>query len=97
MNGLNRYDTEKLLDDIKLISKTVKLIKVEDNLETRKYVGGLIEDLLNRLYRDIREMRGNDYQNGQTFGCPKCKIEDMPLHCPTCSSKGVCKYYLGGK
>ena len=53
---LTKYDSTKLLDDIKLISKAVKIARDENNQDNRKYACGLIEDLLNRLYNDIVEM-----------------------------------------
>ena len=53
---LTKYDSSKLLDDIKLISKAVKIARDENNQDNRKYACGLIEDLLNRLYSDIVEM-----------------------------------------
>ena len=57
MSKLERYDAEKLLDDIKLIAKSLKIIRDENNPENRKFACGLTEDLLNRLYNDLEEMR----------------------------------------
>lgn len=53
---LNKYDSTKLLNDIKLIAKSVKIARDENNQDNRKYACGLIEDLLNRLYNDLKEM-----------------------------------------
>ena len=53
---LDKYDFEKLLDDIKLIARSVQIVIKEDDVAKRKYAGLLTENLLTRLYRDIREM-----------------------------------------
>lgn len=65
---LNKYDFEKLLDDIKLISKNVKIIRDENDETKRKFACGLYEDLINRLYRDIKEMKDGKDNNEQTYG-----------------------------
>lgn len=55
---LTKY--EKLLDDIKLISKAVKIVRDENNPENRKYACGLVEDLVNRLYDDMQDLRNGE-------------------------------------
>ena len=50
------YDAQKLLNDIKLIAKSVHIARDENNQINRVYACGLTEDLLNRLYNDINEM-----------------------------------------
>jgi len=73
MSKLNKYDFEKLLDDIKLISKSIKIIADENNPDNRRYACGLAEDLVSRMYRDIKEMsdvqrtdgHGGKIQDGQ--------------------------------
>ena len=97
MNGLKKYDVEKLLDDLKLVSKSVKIVTDENNQDNRRFAYGLTEDLINRLYRDIQEMADKEPEKGQTYGCPYCTIKDMDKTCPTCHAKDVCKYYNGGK
>ena len=47
-----------ILDDLKLICKSIKIIRDENNPENRKYACGLTEDLVNRLYRDIQLIAG---------------------------------------
>jgi len=51
-----KYDATKLLDDIKIISKIVKISRDENNPENRNFDCSVVEDLLNRLYNDINEM-----------------------------------------
>lgn len=65
---LDKYDYEKLLDDIKLISRSIKIITEEANAEKRKYVSKLTEDLVTRLYRDIKEMHEEAPRNGRGYG-----------------------------
>jgi hypothetical protein len=65
---LEKYDFEKLLDDIKLISKSIKIITDENNPENRKYACSLAEDLVSRLYRDIKEMHKVVPSNGKGHG-----------------------------
>ena len=55
--SLNKTDYERLLDDIKLISRSVKIIRDEDDFEKRKFAFCLSEDLINRLYEDIKNMK----------------------------------------
>ena len=50
------YQKQKLLNDIKLIAKSVHIARDENNQNNRVYACGLIEDLLNRLYCDIEEI-----------------------------------------
>lgn len=68
-----RYDSQKLLNDIKLIAKSVHIAKDENNPNNRVYACGLIEDLLNRLYNDINEMtegfiEPNEYDGSKKLG-----------------------------
>ena len=61
------YDAQKLLNDIKLIAKSIHIARDENNQTNRIYACGLTEDLLNRLYNDINEM---------TEGCIQAKEYD---------------------
>lgn len=70
---LNTYDASKLLNDIKLIAKSVKIARDENNPENRVYACGLIEDLLNRLYNDIKEMTENNINNEEYDGSGNLK------------------------
>jgi len=56
--SLSNYDYQKLLDNLKLISKSIKIIRDENNPDNRKFACGLTEDLVDHLYRDIREIAG---------------------------------------
>ena len=64
---LNIYDSTKLLNDIKLIAKSVKIARDENNQDNRRYACGLIEDLLNRLYNDILEMTKNNKDRNKEY------------------------------
>lgn len=68
MSALEKYDYEKLLDDIKLISKSIHIVRDENNPVNRNYACGLVEDLVTRLYRDIKEMHDLAPKNGKGYG-----------------------------
>ena len=57
--SLSSYDYEKLIDNLKLISKSIKIIRDENNPENRRFACGLTEDLVDHLFRDIKEIAGN--------------------------------------
>ena len=54
---LNIKEIENLLDDIKLIAKSVKVMGQENDQLKRQFALGLVEDLVSRLYNDIEERR----------------------------------------
>jgi hypothetical protein len=54
--SLNNYDYTKLLHMIKLISKAIHIIRDENNQNNRVYACGLAQDLVDLLFRDIKEM-----------------------------------------
>ena len=54
--GLNKYDREKILHDIKRLSKGIKLVSEENDAEKRMYIAGLVADEMDRLHSDIEEM-----------------------------------------
>jgi hypothetical protein len=56
---LNVKELEKLGDDIKLIAKSVKVMGQENDQIKRQYAMGLVEDLVNRLYNDLCELKEN--------------------------------------
>lgn len=53
---LLKSDKERLLDDIKLIAKAVKVMGDENDQKKREYALGLVSDLVNRLYSDMTEI-----------------------------------------
>lgn len=53
MSALNENSFNTLLDDIKIISKAVKILRDEHNPTSRGYACGLVNDLLLRLSRDV--------------------------------------------
>ena len=65
---LDKYDYEKLLDDLKLISKSVKIIRDENYKKKREFACGLTENLITRLFRDIKEMHESAPRNGRGYG-----------------------------
>jgi len=67
-SNIEKYDFEKLLDDIKLISKSIKIIRDENNPDNRNYACGLANDLISRLYKDIKEMTDEAPTNGKGHG-----------------------------
>jgi len=66
--SLSRYDYEKLLDDIKLISRAYKFVLDEKDENTRKEASTLVEDLITRLYRDIKEMKDSVPIDDREYG-----------------------------
>ena len=61
---LSKYDYEKLLHDLKRISKGIRLIKDEKNKEKRVLLGGLLADEVDRLHSDLEEIRKHN-NNGK--------------------------------
>jgi len=57
MSALNELGFNNLLDDIKIISKGVKILRDEHNPNARQYVCNLVNDLLLRLSRDAEETK----------------------------------------
>ena len=53
---LKKYDYQKLVDNLKLISKSIKIIRDENNPDNRRFACGLTEDLVDHLFRDIKEI-----------------------------------------
>lgn len=56
--SLKQLEFEKLLDDIKLIAKASKVVCDENDQIKRQYAFGLVSDLVDRLYNDIRLIKG---------------------------------------
>jgi hypothetical protein len=54
---LSIKEIEKVGDDIKLIAKAVKVMGEENDQVKRHFALGLVEDLVNRLYKDICELK----------------------------------------
>jgi hypothetical protein len=50
---LSQLEFNSLLDQLKHISKLIKIIRDENNADNRRYACALGEDLLNHLYRDL--------------------------------------------
>ena len=65
---LDKYDYEKLLDDLKLLSRSVKIVVEEKNYTKRKFNALLTENLMTRLFRDIKEMHEIAPRNGRGYG-----------------------------
>ena len=56
MSALNEVNFNRLLDDIKIISKAVKIARDEHNPDNRIYACNLVNDLLLRLSRDMEDI-----------------------------------------
>lgn len=56
--SMEKQNFNEILDDIKLISKAVKIVRDENNPENRKFACSLVNDLVSRLYRDVKEAAG---------------------------------------
>ena len=67
---INKKELEQLLDDVKLISKAVKVMGNENDQIKRQYALGLVEDLMNRLYSDLQNLteKTNDANTRNNWG-----------------------------
>lgn len=54
--GLNKYDKEKLMHDIKRLSKGCRILRDEEKPDRREYICQLLQDEIDRLAQDIDEM-----------------------------------------
>lgn len=54
---ISKKELEPLLDDIKLISKAVKVMGDENDQTKRKFAMGLVSDLVDRLYADMSNLK----------------------------------------
>lgn len=50
---LSQLEFNSLFDQLKHVSKLLKIIRDENNSDNRKFACGLGEDLLNHIYRDL--------------------------------------------
>lgn len=55
---LQQEEFEQLLDDIKIIAKASKVVCDENDQIKRQYAFGLVSDLVDRLYNDMRLIAG---------------------------------------
>lgn len=53
---LTKYQYEKLLDSLKLISRSIHVMAKETNDSNRAEAELLASDLVDRMFRDIKEM-----------------------------------------
>ena len=53
---LTKYDYEKLLDSLKLISRSIHVVAKETNDNNRHEAELLACDIVDRTFRDIKEM-----------------------------------------
>ena len=54
--GLKKEQYNKLLHDIKRVSKGIKILKDEADAGKREFIMSLLEDEVNRLHDDLAEM-----------------------------------------
>ena len=64
---LDKYDYTKLLDSLKLITRSFKIVIRENNKKKREFAGLLASDLIDRLYRDIKEIHEEVKHNGREY------------------------------
>lgn len=55
--SLSHYDYTKILDDLKLISRAIHVVARETNDTNRKEAELLACDIVDRMFRDIKEMK----------------------------------------
>ena len=53
---LNKYDSSKLINDMKLLIRASKVVSSENNDNKRQFAEVLVEDIGNRIINDINEM-----------------------------------------
>jgi len=51
-----KRDYERILDDLKIVSKIIKIIRDENNPENKRFTCSLAEDVINRIFRDVKEV-----------------------------------------
>jgi hypothetical protein len=54
---LTPKEMERLGDDLKMVAKAVKVMGQENDQIKRAFALGLVEDLFNRLYQDLCEIK----------------------------------------
>ncbi len=62
---LKRLEYEKLLHDLKRVSKGLKLISEEKSPEKRRLICSLLTDEMDRLYEDIAEIKKPAKKKGE--------------------------------
>lgn len=65
---LDKYDFEKLTDDLKLVIRSSKIVRDENNKKKRDFAHQLFENIMTRLFRDIKEMHEIAPHNGRGYG-----------------------------
>lgn len=71
-----KYDSQKILDDLKIIGKAITIARRENNPENKDYAFGLVENLLHRLGNDIMEMTEGFNQPNTYDGTGELKNEN---------------------
>jgi len=54
--GLNNYDKEKLMHDVKRLGRGFRILRDEDKPERREFICLMLQDELDRVTQDIEEM-----------------------------------------
>ena len=68
---ISKNELEPLLDDIKLISKAVKVMGQENDQIKRVFAMGLVQDLVDRLFNDMNKL--------VQYGHDKPKLVDLSV------------------
>ena len=58
--GLNKYDKNKILHDIRRMSDAIQIIIDEENPKKRKIIADLLRAEMDRLHQDIEEMSNDN-------------------------------------
>ena len=53
---LNKLEVSKILDDLKIVARLEKIVRDEEDINKRKYASLIVEDMLNHLYEDIKDV-----------------------------------------
>lgn len=57
---ITKDELEPIMDDMKLIARAVKVMGQENDQIKRAFAMQLVEDLFNRLEKDIRKLKEKD-------------------------------------
>lgn len=61
-----KRDYERILDGLKIASRLIKVIRDENNPENRKSACSLAEDMLNHVFRDVKEVYETTHPQNDT-------------------------------
>ena len=53
---LNKNELCKILDDLKILARLQRVVRDEEDINKRKYASLIVEDMLNHLYEDLKDV-----------------------------------------